>query len=132
MPDFPTGGMADVEMYNDGLRGGRIRVRARIDKVNNKTLVVREVPFGVTTSSLIDSILKANEKGKIKIKKVEDNTAKVVEVVVHLANNVSPDKMLDALYAFTDCEVSLSPNACVILDDKPQFIGVKEILKNVH
>ncbi|MGY8887522.1 MAG: DNA gyrase/topoisomerase IV subunit A [Flavobacteriales bacterium] len=129
VPDFPTGGMADVEMYNDGLRGGRIRVRARIDKVNNKTLVVREVPFGVTTSSLIDSILRANEKGKIKIKKVEDNTAKVVEVVVHLANNVSPDKMLDALYAFTDCEVSLSPNACVILDDKPQFIGVKEILK---
>ncbi|MDE0918054.1 MAG: DNA gyrase/topoisomerase IV subunit A, partial [Flavobacteriales bacterium] len=129
VPDFPTGGMADVEMYNDGLRGGRIRVRARIDKVDNKTLVVREVPFGVTTSSLIDSILKANEKGKIKIKKVEDNTAKVVEVVVHLANNVSPDKMLDALYAFTDCEVSLSPNACVILDDKPQFIGVKEILK---
>jgi topoisomerase-4 subunit A len=129
VPDFPTGGMADVEMYNDGLRGGRIRVRARIDKVNNKTLIVREVPFGVTTSSLIDSILRANDKGKIKIKKVEDNTANVVEVVVHLANNVSPDKMLDALYAFTDCEVSLSPNSCVILDDKPQFIGVKEILQ---
>ena len=91
--------------------------------------MVKEVPFGVTTSSLIDSILKANEKGKIKVKKVEDNTAKDVEVVVHLANNVSPDKMLDALYAFTDCEVSIAPNACVILDDKPQFIGVTEILK---
>ncbi|MBT5147016.1 MAG: DNA gyrase/topoisomerase IV subunit A, partial [Flavobacteriales bacterium] len=129
VPDFPTGGMADVELYNDGLRGGRVRVRARIDKLNNKTLVVKEVPFGVTTSSLIDSILKANEKGKIKVKKVEDNTAKDVEVVVHLANNVSPDKMLDALYAFTDCEVSIAPNACVILDDKPQFIGVTEILK---
>jgi len=128
VPDFPSGGMADVELYNDGLRGGRIRVRAKIDKLDNKTLIVREVPFGVTTSSLIDSILKANDKGKIKIKKVEDNTANVVEVVVHLANNVSPDKMLDALYAFTDCEVSLAPNACVILDDKPQFIGVTEIL----
>lgn len=129
VPDFPTGGMADMEMYNDGLRGGRIRVRARIDKVDNKTLAVREVPFGVTTSSLIESILKANDKGKIKVKKVEDNTAKVVEVLVHLANNVSPDKMLDALYAFTDCEVSLAPNACVILDDRPQFIGVTEILQ---
>jgi topoisomerase-4 subunit A len=128
VPDFPTGGMADVEMYNDGLRGGRVRVRARIDKVDNKTLVIREVPYSVTTSSLIDSILKANEKGKIKIKKVEDNTAKFVEVVVHLSNNVSPDKMMDALYAFTDCEVSLAPNACVILDDKPQFIGASEIL----
>ncbi len=129
VPDFPTGGMADVEQYNDGLRGGRVRVRARIDKIDNKTLVVREVPYGVTTSSLIDSILKANDKGKIKIKKVEDNTANVVEVVVHLANNVSPDKMMDALYAFTDCEVSLAPNACVILNDRPQFIGVSEILK---
>lgn len=129
VPDFPTGGMADVEQYNDGLRGGRIRVRARIEKVDNKTLVVKEVPYGVTTSSLIDSILKANEKGKIKIKRVEDNTANVVEVAVHLANNVSPDKMIDALYAFTDCEVSLAPNSCVILDDKPQFLGVTEILK---
>jgi topoisomerase IV subunit A len=128
-PDFPTGGMADVELYNDGLRGGRIRVRARIDKLDNKTLVVKEVPFGVTTSSLIDSILKANDKGKIKVKKVEDNTAKDVEVIVHLANNVSPDKMLDALYAFTDCEVSIAPNSCVILDDKPQFIGITDILK---
>jgi topoisomerase-4 subunit A len=129
VPDFPTGGMADVDQYSDGLRGGRVRVRARIDKLDNKTLVVKEVPYGVTTSSLIDSILKANDKGKIKIKKVEDNTAKVVEVVVHLSNNVSPDKMMDALYAFTDCEVSLAPNACVILDDRPQFIGVSEILR---
>lgn len=129
VPDFPTGGMADVEQYNDGLRGGRIRVRARIEKADNKTLLVKEVPYGVTTSSLIDSILKANDKGKIKIKRVEDNTANNVEVVVHLANNVSPDKMIDALYAFTDCEVSLAPNACVILDDKPQFLGVSEILK---
>ena len=129
VPDFPTGGMADVEHYNDGKRGGKIRVRARIEKENNKTLVVKEVPYGVTTSSLIDSILKANEKGKIKVKRVEDNTANEVEVVVHLANNVSPDKMIDALYAFTDCEVSLSPNSCVILDDKPQFLGVSEILR---
>lgn len=129
VPDFPTGGMADVELYNDGLRGGKIRVRARIEKENNKTLIVKEVPYGVTTSSLIDSILKANDKSKIKIKKVEDNTASDVEVVVHLANNVSPDKMIDALYAFTDCEVSISPNSCVILNDKPQFLGVSEILK---
>ena len=128
-PDFPTGGMADMENYNDGLRGDRVRVRARIDKVDNKTLVVREVPYGVTTGSLIDSILKANDKGKIKIKKVEDNTADKVEVVVHLANNVSPDKMLDALYAFTDCEVSLAPNSCVVFDDKPVFMGATEILK---
>ena len=129
VPDFPTGGMADVEQYNDGLRGGRIRVRAKIEKLDNKTLLVKEVPYGVTTSSLIDSILKANEKGKIKIKRVEDNTANSVEVAVYLANNVSPDKMIDALYAFTDCEVSLAPNSCVILDDKPQFLGISEILK---
>ncbi|MAO88786.1 MAG: DNA topoisomerase IV [Crocinitomicaceae bacterium] len=128
-PDFPTGGMADMENYNDGLRGDRVRVRARIDKVDNKTLAVREVPYGVTTGSLIDSILKANDKGKIKIKKVEDNTADKVEVVVHLANNVSPDKTLDALYAFTDCEVSLAPNSCVVFDDKPVFMGATEILK---
>ena len=128
-PDFPTGGMADVENYNDGLRGDRVRVRARIDKLDNKTLVVREVPYGVTTGSLIDSILKANDKGKIKVKKVEDNTANEVEVVVHLANNVSPDKMLDALYAFTDCEVSLAPNSCVVFDDKPVFMGISDILR---
>ena len=129
VPDFPTGGLADVEQYNDGLRGSRVRVRARIEKEDAKTLVVKELPFGVTTGSLIDSILKANEKGKIKIKKVEDNTADVVEVVIHLANNVSPDKTIDALYAFTDCEVSLAPNSVVILDDKPHFLGVKELLK---
>ncbi|MGB1384685.1 MAG: DNA gyrase/topoisomerase IV subunit A, partial [Flavobacteriales bacterium] len=128
-PDFPTGGMADMENYNDGLRGDRVRVRARIDKLDSKTLVVREVPYGVTTGSLIDSILKANDKGKIKIKKVEDNTADKVEVVVHLANNVSPDKMLDALYAFTDCEVSLAPNSCVVFEDKPVFMGVSDILR---
>jgi topoisomerase-4 subunit A len=128
-PDFPTAGMADVENYSDGLRGGRVRVRGRIEKEDNKTLVVRELPFGVTTSSLIDSILKANDKGKIKIKRVEDNTADVVEVVIHLANNVSPDKTIDALYAFTDCEVSLAPNSTVILQDKPHFLGVKELLK---
>lgn len=129
VPDFPTGGMADVENYNDGLRGGRVRVRARIEKEDSKTLVVKELPFGVTTGSLIDSVLKANEKGKIKIKKVEDNTADKVEVVIHLANNVSPDKTIDALYAFTDCEVSLAPNSVVILNDKPHFLGVKELLK---
>jgi topoisomerase IV subunit A len=128
-PDFPTGGMADMEGYEDGLRGDRVRVRARIDKVDSKTLVVREVPYGVTTGSLIESILKANEKGKIKIKKVEDNTADKVEVVVHLANNVSPDKMLDALYAFTDCEVSLAPNSCVVFEDKPVFMGISDILR---
>ena len=128
-PDFPTGGTADVENYNDGLRGGKVRVRGRIEKEDNKTLVIRELPFGVTTSSLIESILKANDKGKIKIKRVEDNTANEVEIVVHLANNVSPDKMIGALYAFTDCEVSISPNSTVILNDKPQFLGVTELLK---
>ena len=128
-PDFPTGGTADVENYNDGLRGGKVRVRGRIEKADNKTLVIRELPFGVTTSSLIESILKANDKGKIKIKRVEDNTASEVEIVIHLANNVSPDKMIGALFAFTDCEVSISPNSTVILNDKPQFLGVKELLK---
>ena len=128
-PDFPTGGTADVEAYNNGLRGGKVRVRGRIEKADNKTLVIRELPFGVTTSSLIDSILKANDKGKIKIKKVEDNTANEVEIVVHLANNVSPDKMIGALFAFTDCEVTISPNSTVILNDKPQFLGVTELLQ---
>jgi topoisomerase IV subunit A len=109
-PDFPTGGTADVEHYNDGLRGGKVRVRGRIEKEDNKTLIIRELPFGVTTSSLIETILKANDKGKIKIKRVEDNTASEVEIVVHLANNVSPDKTIGALFAFTDCEVSISPN----------------------
>ena len=129
LPDFPTGGEADCEQYNDGLRGGRIRVRAKIRKEDNKTLIVEELPYGVTTTSLIDSILKANDKGKIKVKRVEDNTAEFVEVMIHLASGVSPDRTIDALFAFTDCEVRLAPNACVIEDDKPVFLGVKEILK---
>ncbi len=127
-PDFPNGGMIDVTNYNDGLRGGKIRLRAKVSKRDKKTLVVTEIPFG-TTASLIDSILKANDKGKIKIKKVEDNTAAQAEVVIHLAPGVSPDKTMDALYAFTDCEVSISPNASVIDGDKPRFMGVTEILK---
>lgn len=128
LPDFPNGGMADFSNYNDGLRGGKIRLRAKIKKEDNKTLVVTEVPYG-TTTSLIDSILKANDKGKIKIKKVEDNTAATAEVIIHLATGVSPDKTIDALYAFTDCEVSISPNSSIIDGDKPRFLGVTEILK---
>ena len=128
LPDFPNGGMADFSNYNDGLRGGKIRLRAKIKKVDAKTLIIDEIPYG-TTTSLIDSILKANDKGKIKIKKIEDNTAATAEVKIHLASGVSPDKTLDALYAFTDCEVSISPNASVIDGDKPRFIGVAEILK---
>ncbi|XOV67453.1 MAG: DNA gyrase/topoisomerase IV subunit A [Fluviicola sp.] len=127
-PDFPNGGMIDISNYNDGLRGGKIRLRSKIKKEDNKTLVITEIPFG-TTSSLIESILKANDKGKIKIKKIEDNTAATAEVIIHLASGVSPDKTLDALYAFTDCEVSISPNASVIDGDKPRFMGVSEILK---
>ncbi len=129
LPDFLTGGMADFSDYNDGLRGGKVKVRARIKKVDNKTLAVTEIPFSTTTSSLIDSILKANDKGKIKIKKVEDNTAELVEIVIHLAKGVSPDKTIDALYAFSDCEVSISPNSCVIDNDTPRFLGVNEQLK---
>ncbi|MCB0396939.1 MAG: DNA gyrase/topoisomerase IV subunit A [Flavobacteriales bacterium] len=129
VPDFPTGGMADFTNYNDGQRGGKIRVRARIAKDDNKTLRIHEIPFGTTTSSLIESIIKANDKGKIKVRKIEDNTAENVEILVHLATGVSPDKMIDALYAFTDCEVSISPNTCVIEKDKPRFVGVSEILK---
>lgn len=129
-PDFLTGGMADFTNYNDGLRGGKIRVRARIDQEDKKTLAVKEIPFGTTTSSLIDSILKANDKGKIKVKKVEDNTAEAVEILVHLPAGVSPDKTIDALYAFTDCEVSISPNTAVIEEDKPRFVGVSEVLKH--
>lgn len=128
-PDFPTGGMIDVSNYNDGIRGGKIRCRAKINKEDKKTLIITEIPFGCTTGSLIDSILKANDKGKIKIKKVEDNTSAEVEIVVHLPPNVSPDKMIDALYAFTDCEVSISPNSGVIEGEQPQFIGVSKILK---
>lgn len=128
-PDFITGGLVDVSRYNDGLRGGNIRVRARISKSDKKALVITEIPFGTTTSSLIESILKANEKGKIKIKKVDDNTAEHVEIVVYLAPGVDPDKTIDALYAFTDCELPISPNACVIENDKPRFVGVSEMLK---
>ena len=128
VPDFPTGGLADFSKYNHGLRGGRVRVRARINQVDRKTLSVTEVPYGTTTGSLIDSILAANDKGKIKIKKIDDNTAENVEILIHLASNVSPDQTIDALYAFTNCEVSISPNSCVIDDDKPRFLSVKEIL----
>lgn len=127
-PDFLNGGMIDVSNYNDGLRGGKVRVRAKIRKDDNKTLVITEVPYG-TTTSMIDSIIKANDKGKIKIKKIEDNTAADAEVMIHLAPGVSPDKTIDALYAFTDCEVSLSPNSSVIDGDTPRFMGVTEILK---
>ncbi len=128
-PDFLNGGMADFSNYNDGLRGGKVRVRAKIKKVDNKTLIINEIPFGTTTTSLIESIIKANEKGKIKIKKIEDNTAAEAEIIIHLAPGVSPDKTLDALYAFTDCEVSISPNASIIDGNKPRFIGVSEILR---
>lgn len=128
-PDFPGGGMAECSRYNDGLRGGSVRVRARISKLDKKTLVINDIPFSKTTGSVIDSILKANEKGKIKIRKIDDNTADKVEILVHLAPGISPDKTIDALYAFTDCEVPISPNSCVIEDDKPRFLGVKEMLK---
>jgi len=128
-PDFPTGGLAEVSRYNDGARGGAIRVRAKIEKVDNKTLVIRDLPYGKNTVSLIDTIIKANEKGKIKIKRIDDNTAENVEILVHLGSNVSSDKTIDALYAFTDCEISISPNCCVIDDNKPRFIGVSEILR---
>jgi topoisomerase-4 subunit A len=128
-PDFLTGGMADFSNYNDGLRGGKVRVRAKINKIDNKTLTITEIPFGTNTSSLIDSILKANDKGKIKIKKIEDNTAQDAEIMIHLATGVSPDKLIDALYAFTDCEVSISPNSSVIDRDTPRFLGASEILK---
>nr|BFF40785.1 DNA gyrase/topoisomerase IV subunit A [Tenacibaculum mesophilum] len=129
VPDFLTGGIADVTNYNDGKRGGKVRVRAKISALDKKTLVITEVPFGTTTSSLIDSILKANDKGKIKIKRIEDNTAANVEILVHLPANVSPDKTIDALYAFTSCENSISPLCCIIEDNKPVFIGVTEVLK---
>ena len=128
LPDFQQGGIADFSDYNDGLRGGRIKVRAKIETVDKKTLHVKEIPFGTTTSSLIDSVIKANDNGKIKIKKIVDNTAKDVEVEISLPNGISPDIMIDALYAFTDCEVSISPNACVIVDEKPTFMGVNEVL----
>ncbi len=128
-PDFPTGGYIDVTNYNDGKRGGRVRVRARIDVVDRQTLAIRSVPYGTTTTSLIDSIIKANDNGKIKIKRVVDNTAQDVEILVELAPGTSPDVAIDALYAFTDCEISISPNCCVIYQDKPRFMSVSELLK---
>ena len=128
-PDFLTGGAIDVSNYQDGHRGGKIRVRARIEEFDKKTLVIKDIPFSTTTTNLIESIIKANDAGKIKIKKVIDNTAKDVEIQVQLAPGVSPDVTIDALYAFTDCEISISPNACVIIADKPHFVGVSEILK---
>ena len=129
LPDFPTGGSAEFSKYNDGLRGGAIKVRAKIEKVDNKTLAITELPFGKTTTTLIESIIKANDKNKIKVKRIDDNTSDKVEILVHLGAGVSSDKTIDALYAFTDCEVSISPNACIILDDKPLFIGVSDILR---
>ena len=129
-PDFQTGGYIDVSRYNDGERGGSVKIRAKVGKIDNKALVISEIPYGKTTSAVIDSILKANEKGKIKIKKVDDNTAKNVEILVHLAPGVSSDKTIDALYAFTDCEISLSPNCCVIKDDKPHFLTVSDVLRH--
>jgi topoisomerase-4 subunit A len=128
LPDFPTGGMADASAYNDGQRGGRIRVRAKIVERDKKTLAITEIPFTTTTGGLIDSVISANDKGKIKIKKIEDNTAQNVEIVIHLAPGISPDVTIDALYAFTDCEVSISPNTCVIQDDKPRFMSVNDML----
>lgn len=129
LPDFPTGGLADFSEYNEGQRGGRVKVRARIEEGDNKTLLIKDIPFGTTTNSLIESIIKANDKGKIKIKKVVDNTAKDVEIQIQLAPGQSPDMTIDALYAFTDCEVSISPNACVIIQDKPVFLSVNDILQ---
>lgn len=128
-PDFPTAGIADVSNYNDGLRGGRVRVRAKISQLDKNTLVITQIPFSTNTSTLIDSILKANEKGKIKVKKIEDNTAAEVEILIHLTSGVSPDKMIDALYAFTACETSVAPLGCVIENNKPLFIGVSDMLK---
>lgn len=128
-PDFLTGGSIDVAKYNDGERGGSVKVRARIDKIDNKTLAIKEIPYGKTTTSIIESILKAVDKGKIKVRKVDDNTAAEVEILVHLAPGVSSDKTIDALYAFTDCEVSISPNCCVIDDQKPHFLAVSHVLR---
>tara|TARA_R110002033_G_scaffold60044_5_gene109924 strand:+ start:2572 stop:5235 length:2664 start_codon:yes stop_codon:yes gene_type:complete len=129
LPDFPTAGIADFSNYNDGLRGGKVRVRAKISQRDKNSLVITEIPFSTTTSSLIDSILKANDKGKIKIKKIEDNTAAEVEILIHLPSGLSPDKTIDALYAFTNCETSISPLGCVIEDNKPYFVGVTEMLR---
>ncbi len=129
-PDFQTGGMIDVANYNEGKRGARVRVRAHIEEVDKKTLMIRDVPYGITTSQLIDSIIKANDQGKIRIRKVTDNTAAEVEIQVDLAQGISPDITIDALYAFTDCEISISPNACVINKQRPEFPSMPELLKN--
>jgi topoisomerase IV subunit A len=129
-PDFPTGGYVDVSRYNDGIRGGNIKARAKISKIDNKTLMISDLPFGKTTSTLIDTIIKASEKEKIKIRKIDDNTSANVEIIIHLPPGSSPDKTIDALYAFTDCEYSISPNACVIRENKPVFIGVSDILRS--
>lgn len=128
VPDFPTGGLADCSAYNEGQRGGKVRVRAKIVERDKKTLAITEIPYSTTTGGLIDSIISANDKGKIKIRKIEDNTAKNVEIIVHLASGISPDVTIDALYAFTDCEVSISPNTCVIKEDKPHFMSVNDVL----
>ncbi len=128
-PDFPTGGIADVSEYDQGKRGGKIKVRARIDILDKKTLVIKEIPYSVTTTSLIESIVKASEKGQIKIRQVVDNTAQEVEIQIHLQPGQSPEIAIEALYAFTDCEITISPNACVIVDGKPRFLGVNDILK---
>ena len=127
-PDFPTGGSADCSNYKDGARGGSVKVRAKIEKIDKNTVAITEIPYGKTSHVLIDSILKAKDKGKIKIKKIEDMTTEKVEILIHLPNDVSPDKTIDALYAFTDCECNIAPNACVIVDNKPQFLSVKDIL----
>lgn len=129
LPDFPTGGSGDFSRYNDGIRGGSVKVRAKIEKKDSKTLVITELPFGKTTATLIESIIKANDKGKIKIRKIDDNTSDTVEILIHLVPGMSSDKTIDALYAFTDCEVSISPNSAIIEDDKPKFLGVSEILR---
>ncbi len=128
-PDFATGGTIDITNYNEGRRGGKVRVRAKIEEVDKKSLIIRDVPYGITTTQLIDSIIKANDGGKIKIKKVTDNTAADVEIAIELAPGISPDITIDALYAFTDCEISISPNTCVIVGHKPAFLGTRELLK---
>jgi topoisomerase-4 subunit A len=128
MPDFPTGGLADCSAYNEGMRGGRVKIRAKIEERDRKTLAITEIPYGTTTGGIIENVIAANEKGKIRIKKIEDNTAQNVEIIVHLAPGVSPDVTIDALYAFTDCEVSISPNTCIIKDNKPYFMSVNDVL----
>ena len=129
-PDFVTGGFLDVSKYNDGERGGSVRIRAKIEKIDNRTLAITEIPFGKTTLTIRDSIERAAEKGKIKVKKVEDMTSDKAMILVHLLPGTSSDKAIDALYAFTDCELSISPNCCVIADNKPQFLGVSQVLRH--